>query len=78
MLLYSKNITELYGERLLNIIKNNKTEFILTKDNVQHFCLAYDTIKILYNYGFVVNTDLLTASWKKMVEWVMKGNKFIF
>lgn len=78
MVEYAKRITELYGKRLLHNITNNKTEFVITSENVQHFCYAFKIIKILYSYGFTVDTSRLTQDWKNVVNWVMNGNDFIF
>lgn len=78
MKVYADRITELYGKRLLHNITNNKTEFILTTDNVQHFCATYQTIKSIFYYGFTVDMSRLTNAWRHTVNWVMQGNVFKF
>lgn len=74
---YGKRIKEMYGERILHNITNNKTEFILTHKNVCHFCYAFKMIKAIYHYGFIVNIERLTTDWRKTVKSVMNGSKFM-
>lgn len=68
---YMKNVNDLYGSKLINIINNKKVEFFLDCNNVMTFLHEVKYIKYLYNYGFEVNTNELTTYWIYLLKSVL-------
>lgn len=76
---YMVKINESYGKQLLEIILNDKPEFILNKDNIALFCHEYKVINSLYNYGFKINTDDLTSGWiYTLYSLIKNNNNFVY
>lgn len=60
---YMKNINEMYGDRLIEQIKNKKIHFTIDKDNIYSFFFLLPYIKIVYWYGYDINCQTLTNAW---------------
>lgn len=73
---YMDKINTLYGDKLVDIIKNYKVEFVLNCNNVSQFLHEIGIIKLLYGYGFNVNVKNLTTYWRHLVSKTLNGEKF--
>lgn len=75
---YMDKINEMYGEKLLKVIQNKKVVFSLNCDNVMAFLHEWNAIKIIYDYGFDIETNDLTSHWIQYVEHIMNGSIFYY
>ena len=72
---YMKNINEMYGDRLIEQIKNKKIQFIIDKDNIYSFFFLLPYIKIVYWYGYEINCQTLTNAWTNKLHKAVYTNE---
>lgn len=65
---YMKTINEMYGKKMLENIKSKPTVFFLDKDNVQTFIYSLKYLKMIYQYGILIDFGDLTKNWIKEVK----------
>ena len=75
---HMKQVNEEYGERLIEIIKNNPAEFILDESNIAQFLHEKKYISILYGKNMKIIINGLTKGWVEVLKHSVKGDSFIY